>query len=60
MSKNEVGGEVAAQNAASKLCLLSSLFSQPGDLILGANEKAGLVGLLDELAFSLTPGAADG
>ncbi len=60
MSKGKLCCSGAVNEAASKLCLLSSLFSQPGDLILGENEKAGLVGLFDELAFKLEPKAKDG
>jgi hypothetical protein len=45
---------VAATEVANKLRILSVLFSQPGDLVLSDNEKAGLVGLFDDLVIELT------
>jgi hypothetical protein len=42
--------EQAAMEVANKLKTLAVLFSQPGDLVLTDNEKAGLVGIFDDMA----------
>lgn len=48
-----VGIKGAASDVANKLKTLSVLFSQPGDLILTDNEKAGLTSLFEEMATEL-------
>lgn len=41
--------EEMTQDASIKIMLLANLFSQPGDLVLNENDKAGLVSIFYDL-----------
>lgn len=47
------------QDASLKIGLLANLFSQPGDLILNEDDKAGLVGIFQDLLKSIDPVSGD-
>lgn len=47
--------ETLAQDASAKIGLLANLFSQPGDLVLNEDDKAGLVDIFQSVIDNLTP-----
>ena len=47
--------ETLTQDASVKIGLLASLFSQPGDLVLDENDKAGLVNIFYDVIEKLEP-----